>query len=56
MMNKYDKVFLEQARLGYSDFVLRYQREKQYNDLQVRKQILNREFVFLRLMSKESVL
>ena len=45
-MNKYDKVFLKQARLGYSKFLSHYHRKSQEEDLRDRKHALNKEFVF----------
>ena len=45
-MNKYDKVFLKQARLGYSKFLTHYHRKSQEEDLRDRKHALNKEFVF----------
>ncbi len=45
-MNKYDKVFLKQARLGYSKFLTHYHRRSQEEDLRDRKHALNKEFVF----------
>jgi len=45
-MNKYDKVFLKQARLGYSKFSSHYHRKSQEEDLRDRKHALNKEFVF----------
>jgi len=45
-MNKYDKLFLEQARLGYSNFIRKYHRKIQYRDLFERKHLLNKEFDF----------
>ena len=45
-MNKYDRLFLKQARLGYSNFLHRYRRTSQDLDLRERKNLLNEEFVF----------
>ena len=45
-MNKYDKLFLKQARLGYSNFISRYHRTSQDQDLRERKHTLDNEFVF----------
>ena len=46
IMNKYDKLFLEQARLGYPNFARKYHKKKQFHDLHERKYLLNQEFVF----------
>ena len=45
-MNKYEKLFLKQARLGYSQFLNHYHRKSQEEDLRDRKHALNDEFVF----------
>jgi hypothetical protein len=45
-VNKYDRLFLLQARMGYSDFVRRYHRKSQYYDLHKRKHLLDLDFVF----------
>jgi len=45
-MDKYDKLFLKQARLGYSKFLNHYHRKSQEEDLRDRKHALNKEFVF----------
>ncbi|MEI7726736.1 MAG: hypothetical protein WCK09_16625 [Bacteroidota bacterium] len=45
-MNKYDKLFLKQAGMGYTNFLHRYHRNRQDNDLIERKHLLNRAFVF----------
>jgi hypothetical protein len=45
-MNKYDKLFLMQARMGYSNFFIRYHRKSQYLDLRERKHLLDKDFIF----------
>ena len=45
-MNKYNKLFLEQARLGYSNFIRKYHRKIQCHDLFERKHLLDQEFDF----------
>ena len=45
-MNKYDKLFLEQVRLGFDNFSKKYNWKNKYFDLFNRKHELNKEFVF----------
>ena len=45
-MNKYDKVFLQQARMGYSRFLGRYHRRIQDEDLRERRYLLDKKFDF----------
>jgi len=45
-MNKYDKLFLKQARMGYSNYLHRYHRKGWDPELNERKHLLNKEFVF----------
>ena len=45
-MNKYDKLFLKQARMGYSKFFSRHHRKGYDYELNDRKHLLNKEFVF----------
>jgi hypothetical protein len=43
---KYDKLFFEQARLGFDNFSKKYNWKNQYYDLFDRKHKLNKEFMF----------
>jgi len=45
-MNKSDKLFLEQAMLGYKNFSRKYNWKEQYDALFRRKHQLNKKFVF----------
>jgi hypothetical protein len=45
-MNKYDKLFLEQAMLGYKNFSWKYGGKAKHDDLFRRKHQLNKKFVF----------
>jgi len=45
-MNKYDKLFLEQAMLGFKNFSMKYNWKEQYDALFRRKHQLNKKFVF----------
>jgi len=45
-VNKYDKLFLKQASLGYSNLMHRYYRKNPNEKLRERKHLLDKEFVF----------
>lgn len=45
-MDKYEKVFLEQAMLGYWEFCNRYRGKKKFEDINKRQTIQNKNFEF----------
>ena len=46
MTKNYDKLFLMQARMGYANYFYRYHRNGYDHDLNERKHLLDKEFVF----------
>jgi hypothetical protein len=43
-MDSYNKIFLEQARIGYNNFARQYREKEKFNILYKRKNSLNRQF------------